>query len=120
MGSPRSSPRNRNPAKQRNHFGLTMAAGLFQHAAQLAADRVKRNTSNGGNFLDRFSGGETARHASFRGSQIEQRLDQFDGVFISIGRWSQSRYGTKIHRFDDPARSMFQQGTSHGATSKAK
>jgi hypothetical protein len=66
MGSPRSSMRNRNPAKQRNHFDLTTAAGLIQYATYLSADCIERNAADGGNLLDRFSAGETARHASFR------------------------------------------------------
>jgi hypothetical protein len=70
----RSSLWHCDPAEQSNHLGLTMAAGLFWHAAQLAADSVKRNTSNGVNFLDRFSGAKAAGDARFRRGQIEQRL----------------------------------------------
>jgi hypothetical protein len=37
--------RNCNPAEQRNHFGLTTAARLFQHPAHLSADGVRGGTA---------------------------------------------------------------------------
>ena len=70
IGSPRSSLRDCDPAKQRNYLGLAAAAGLFQHATHLSADRVERNATSERNILDGFSASQSAGDAGFSGGQI--------------------------------------------------
>ena len=86
-------PRRGNRGEKSDDFDLAIAAGLFQHAAHMGTDGVRRNAAIGGNVVHGFSGGETASNARLGGREIEQGLYEFDGRRLWQGDGSQDKRG---------------------------
>ena len=65
----------RDTSEQGHHFGLTAAAGLFQHAPHMRPYCVAGNAAIGGHIVNTVADGQAPRYARLRGREVEQRLN---------------------------------------------